>query len=206
MASSRTPTCHPPPAPHWRVRCVADHQLARRRPRRGLGNRDVDQRGHAGVGPAGLWLGTAQRVTSRGEEPVLLAGCAVLIGHRIARGHSRERAGHVEPGRGAVMGSSACSTILCLIHASCSARPSFSSFVVGCALVRARPGSIPIRTRVRRPILRSAAISGVLVPAISCVRYPEDAPRPSRRGQADSGAGRRVPDPARRAEPVSPDQ
>jgi hypothetical protein len=158
------------------------------------------------IGASGAWLTTNWRVTSRGEEPVLLAGWAVLIGQPIARGHSRERAGHVEPGRGAVMGSSACSTILCLIHASCSARTSFSSFVVGCALVRARPGSIPIRTSVRRPILRRAAISGVLVPAISCVRYPEDAPRPLRRGQVDSGARRRVPDPARRAEPVSPDQ
>lgn len=164
---------------------MADRQLARRRPRRGPGDRDVEQRGPAGVGPAGPWLGTAQRVTSRGEEPVSLAARAVLIGQRIARGDSRERAGHVEPGRGAVMGSSACSTSLRLIHANCSARPSFSSFVVGCALVRARPGSSPIRTSVRRPILRARRSAG------SSYR-PSAASATQRRHLGQCGAGKQT--------------
>jgi hypothetical protein len=42
--------------------------------------------------------------------------------------------------------------------------------------------------RLRRPILRSVAITGFLVSDISCVRYPEDAPRSLRRCQSGSGA------------------
>jgi hypothetical protein len=94
----------------------------------------------------------------------------VLIGQRIARGHSRERAGHVEPGR--------CRDAFCLLDHPLSDRCE----LLGPAIVQLfrrrlcvgqsaagldsdtdqRPKTDPAQRGEQR----------VLVSAISCVRYP----------------------------------